>query len=136
MTAKVEMPHRLERLRALTDKLDHLTDEAYLLLDAIPDLVCVWKGRRIYFANRAFHDILGLSREQVQDNRWVDFIHPDDVEHTLRVATAGEKIESLENRWIAADGRPVAVRWVSSAPSPGGYSLAIGTPVEGQHGAG
>lgn len=129
-------PHRLERLRSLTEKLDELSGEAYTILDAIPDLVCIWQGRRILFANKAFEATLGFTREEVQDRRWVEFLHPDDVEHTLAIARAGETIGALENRWVASDGRVVPIRWVATAPSPKGYSLAIGSPMEAERGAG
>lgn len=129
-----EVSHRLERLRDLTDQLDSFSEIAAVQLDALPSLVCIWKRNRIYFANKAFTEILGYEKDEILEQRWRDFIHPDDLNATVNIVGRGDPIVAFRNRWVAKDGTPVPIEWASTAPSPQGFSLAIGTPLEGQSG--
>jgi len=67
-------------------------------------------GESIYL-NKLWMDFTGLSFEQLKEWGWVQFIHPDDVEESLRIwrqaVATGEPLQ-LTNRFRRADG---VYRW-------------------------
>ena len=78
------------------------------------DMMCV-AGFDGYFkqVNPAYGKILGWSREDLLGKPWLEFIHPQDVQKTVRAGTvlaAGEVVRSLENRFQCKDG---SYRWLS-----------------------
>ncbi|MBN2040379.1 MAG: PAS domain S-box protein, partial [Spirochaetes bacterium] len=68
--------------------------------------------------NRAFCDLLGYSPEQLQDRKWQDITHPDDIEFTQKIldpVLSGE-IDSARftKRYIRANG---SIIWTDVATS-------------------
>lgn len=85
------------------------------------DLLCV-AGTDGYFkqVNPAFEQVLGYSREELLRQSFLEFVHPDDKEDTLReVARLAEGLPVVDfrNRYRARDG---SWRWLAwrSAPLP------------------
>ena len=63
--------------------------------------------------NEAWSSLLGYSQEELLSRPFVDFVHPDDVEATQRVAAQlvlGEEVVSFLNRYRSLDG---SYRWLS-----------------------
>jgi PAS domain S-box-containing protein len=76
------------------------------------DMLC-FLGFDGYFRrlNPAWERTLGYTREELMSRRFVDFVHPDDRERTLRqnaaVRAGGQALE-FENRYMCKDG---SYRW-------------------------
>jgi diguanylate cyclase (GGDEF)-like protein/PAS domain S-box-containing protein len=67
--------------------------------------------------NGAWEETLGWSREELTARPFLDFVHPDDRERTARSAArlrAGERTESLTNRYMTKDGGWRWIEWSSS----------------------
>jgi PAS domain S-box-containing protein len=68
--------------------------------------------------NPAWEKILGFTREELLSKPFIEFVHPDDRERTLkqnRKVRAGEKALSFENRYLCKDGSYKWLLW-NAAP--------------------
>lgn len=84
-----------------------------------PDLLCV-AGFDGYFkqVNSAWSKVLGYSERELVKRPYIDFVHPDDVEATLREAaklTQGIPLVVFENRYRCKDG---SYRWLQWTAAP------------------
>ncbi len=71
--------------------------------------------------NPAFTDILGYSEEELCSRPCTDFIHPDDIEPTMRqieLQAKGNSVLSFENRYRTKSGN---YRWFSWKSIPDGF---------------
>lgn len=85
------------------------------------DLLCV-AGTDGYFkqVNPAFEKVLGYSRDELLSQSFMEFVHPDDCERTVREVerlAQGLPVVDFRNRYRAKDG---SWRWLAwrSAPVP------------------
>jgi PAS domain S-box-containing protein len=68
--------------------------------------------------NPAFEQILGFTHSELMAQPFINFVHPDDREHTLtgtRSLTVGDPVMDFENRYLCKDG---SYRWVSWSAMP------------------
>jgi diguanylate cyclase (GGDEF)-like protein/PAS domain S-box-containing protein len=92
------------------------------------DLVCI-AGTDGYFKqlNPAFEVVFGYTREELLGKPFIEFVHPDDREATLKQVeglSAGRPSIDFENRYACKDG---SYRWLSwhASPEPGGAIYAV-----------
>ena len=70
------------------------------------------------FANDAYSEFFGLSREEARERDWLDFVHPDDREEILadiKVGPTDGKMVEVEARYRRHDGE---WRWLRSVSQP------------------
>jgi PAS domain S-box-containing protein len=83
-----------------------------LIIDTIPALVwCALPDGKLESVNQRIVDYLGVPISDLVEHGWADFLHPDDVEPTLRAwfhAVASGTRHEVEYRMRCADG---AYRW-------------------------
>ena len=97
------------------------------------DLLCIAKSDG-YFKriNPAFTATLGWSMEELLSRPFLDFVHPEDREATLREVerqtVAGEPVLRFENRYRHKDGSWRVLSW-RSVPQPGGLMYATARDV-------
>jgi len=98
--------------------------------DLASDLFCI-AGLDGYYklVNASFTRVLGYSREELLARPFVDFVHPDDVEHAvevLSVLATGEDVIGFESRIICGDGSVRRFEWnMRPMPQLGGvYGIA------------
>lgn len=82
------------------------------------DLLCI-ADINCYFikTNKAWEDILGYSTLELQGRKFLDFIHPDDIESTLEAIAnleEGKKVVEFVNRYISVDGKYHYIEWRSN----------------------
>lgn len=73
------------------------------------------EGRFLY-VNRIWKDILGYPRSELTSRPYLEFVHPDDRESTLREAAAiaaGRSTVTFENRYRCKDGSYRWLLWTS-----------------------
>ena len=92
------------------------------------DLFCIW-GQDGYFnqLNPAWEKVLGWTDIELRSQPWIEFIHPDDLEVTLRAATrcSKEELVEYENRYRHKDGSYCWLSWrVSQAEDGLVYGVA------------
>lgn len=85
------------------------------------DLLC-FLGFNGYFArlNPAWERTLGFTREELTSRPFIEFVHPDDRERTLRQNRAvrgGGQALAFENRYLCKDGSYRWFRWSAAADS-------------------
>jgi len=96
------------------------------------DLVCI-AGTDGYFKqlNPKFETVLGFTRAELLERPFLDFVHPDEREATVRTISklsAGEPAIDFENRYRCKDA---SYRWLSwlASPEPDGTIYAIARDV-------
>ncbi len=100
------------------------------------DMLCISNADG-YFkrVSPAFTRTLGWSEEEMLTRPFLDFVHPDDREATLREVerqvSSGETVLHFENRYRHKDGSWRALSW-KSVPQPGGFMYAIARDVTDQ----
>lgn len=85
------------------------------------DMLC-FLGFNGYFTrlNPAWERTLGFTREELTSRPFIEFVHPDDRERTLRqnrVVRSGGQALAFENRYVCKDGSYRWLRWNAAADS-------------------
>ena len=100
------MPSAADTLRA--------DAERQRLFELSPDLLCVANfNGKLEQVNPAWTLCLGWSAEELTSRPILEFMVPEDVEHSLRVGEKikqGEVVRGFENRYVCKDG---SFRWLS-----------------------
>ena len=94
--------------------------------DVAIDMLCLL-GYDGYFKqlNPAWEKALGFTREELMEKPFIEFVHRDDRERTLRQnaeVRAGGKALSFENRYVCKDGDFRWLRW-NAAPDSESRSI-------------
>jgi len=92
------------------------------------DLLCIAdiKGRFLK-VNRQWEQILGYSVEELQTRKFLDFVHPDDLEATMdAISTLSQQktVLNFTNRYICKDGSFRHIEWRSHPHGPLIYAAA------------
>lgn len=62
----------------------------------------------------AWQEILGYSLEEIKSRPWMNFVHPDDMEETLKQGSKllqGERLIGFENRYQTKNGEWIWLNW-------------------------
>jgi PAS domain S-box-containing protein len=101
-------------LRQKTEELDQFFNIGL-------DLKCIANTDGYFLRlNPAWERILGYTREELMTKRFLDFVHPDDLDRTQEVVStlaAQQKVFSFENRYRCKDG---TYRWLEWSSAPAG----------------
>lgn len=92
-------------LEALGPKLVNLLLETVFVVDA---------SGKIVFINAACEQLLGYTADEMIGTAMLDYLHPDDIESTLEVASqvmSGQPQTQFENRYQRKDGGVVHILW-------------------------
>jgi len=105
--------------------------------DISQDLFCV-SHTDGYFkrVNPAFAEVLGWNEKEMLANPYISFVHPDDIEPTLREVeqqvVSGRKVVDFTNRYRHKDGSWRMLSW-KSVPLPGGFMYATARDITRQY---
>ncbi len=93
------------------------------------DMLCI-ASMDGYFqlVNRAFEDTLGYSTDELLAKPFLEFVHPDDIESTLREMenlAGGAPTLAFENRYRCADGNYKRLRWIAYPKSEDSLIYAV-----------
>jgi PAS domain S-box-containing protein len=94
------------------------------------DLLCTADSDgRFTSLNAAWERVLGWSRADLMARPFIEFVHPDDVEATLResarVADADYELARFENRYRTKDGDWRWLRWSAHADGTTWFAIAF-----------
>jgi PAS domain S-box-containing protein len=107
----------------LADRSKRLLVQRGKLLNLSPDPLCI-RGLNgdFHSANEAIVKILGWSELELCSRPFLEFVHPDDRDHT-KVAydemSRGRSAANVENRYLTKDGRWRWLNWTLAAPAAG-----------------
>ncbi len=98
---------------ALQEKSEEL--ERYFSLSL--DLLCIANAEGVFIRlNPEWEKVLGYSKNELEGHRFLDFVHPEDIDSTLRSIASLEKQEEVlnfENRYRRRDGTYCWIEWRS-----------------------
>ncbi|MBK1986579.1 PAS domain S-box protein [Sphaerospermopsis aphanizomenoides BCCUSP55] len=103
--------------KKLADELLTKTTELERFFNTTLDLLCI-ADTDGYFrkVSALWPDVLGYSLDELQDRKFLDFVHPDDLESTLeaiKTLSNGEDILNFTNRYRRKDGSYIYLEWRS-----------------------
>jgi PAS domain S-box-containing protein len=103
------------------------------LFDSSPDAFCIagFDGN-VKMANPAFARMLGYTQQELLTRRFVDILHPDDVESVRALVVeleAGNDIVEFECRHVCADGSVRWFEWNSRTAPEEGVVYGVGRDV-------
>ncbi len=102
------------------------------------DMICIADIATMTFlmVNPAFSQVLGYSSEELTKRPYLDFIHPEDVGPTRRVAEdylrKGEKVIRFRNRYRCKSGGYRWLSWVSHPQTQRGICVAVARDITDQ----
>ncbi len=117
----LELRRRAAEAERFSTELRDATMVQHRFFELSLDMLCI-AGYDGYFKrlNPAWSKALGFSDEELTSRPYMDFVHPDDRETTIREAArlaTGHETFSFENRYRTRDGSYVNLLW-SASPDP------------------
>lgn len=104
-----------DALRELTSRLEKSLVMNRLVMDNSLDVICVIDGNgRFSQVSAASLAVWGYPAHELVGRAYIDLVHPDDRGTSLRTGAqirAGHPTKDFRNRYIARDGRVVAMQW-------------------------
>jgi PAS domain S-box-containing protein len=92
------------------------------------DLLCIADtGGHFVRLNPEWEKVLGYSTSDLEGKLFLDFVHPDDLDQTLKALSklaAQEQIPSFENRYRCKDGSYRWIEWRSDSQGDRIYAVA------------
>ena len=119
VTAQLELRRRLMELAQAVSDRTHAQEELDLMFTLSIDMLCT-AGFDGYYKrlNPAWEKTLGYSKAELFSKPYVEFVHPDDREITLKEAEKlahGLDVIFFENRYLCRDG---SYRWLAWTATP------------------
>ncbi len=112
-TSKMEVFHDITVLKKTEHELRESEDKFKYIFDYSTTGKSITQPSGEFHPNKAFIEMLGYSEDEIQDKKWQDITHPDDIELTQREINyliSGEKdTVRFNKRYIKKDG---SVLWV------------------------
>ncbi|MCF6247733.1 MAG: PAS domain S-box protein [Desulfobacula sp.] len=107
-------------------------DELSRIFTMSMDMICISDLNTLTFikVNPAFTKTLGFSNKELTSQSFLQFIHPQDRDKTLRIfkdqLKTGNNVVNFENRYICKDGTSRWLRWASNPIPEKGVTYAVG----------
>ncbi len=116
---RLQLQQSSDLLRASLETIVQTERESERFFDLSIDLLATGNFAGYFVRlNPAFERVLGFTSAELMARPFMDFVHPDDVEHTTavdRCLSAGEMKVGFENRYRCKDG---SYRWLSWNATP------------------
>jgi len=109
------------RRRSAEESLRQKSEEMTQFFNVTLDLLCIANTDGYFLRlNPVWERTLGYSREELMTKQFLDFVHPDDLEPTLKTLStlaSEQQVIHFENRYRAKDG---TYRWLEWSSTPAG----------------
>ncbi|MBN2764942.1 MAG: PAS domain S-box protein [Paludibacteraceae bacterium] len=120
----VEIDERTKAEVALREK----TDELEKFFGVALDLLCIADTEGNFLkVNKSWSDILGYPISELENKRFLDFVHPDDLDETLKAMKSlqsQQPIMNFTNRYRTNDGNYKWIEWRSTPVGDRIYAAA------------
>jgi two-component system cell cycle sensor histidine kinase/response regulator CckA len=101
--------------------------------DLAIDMLCIASFEGYFLrVNPMFEKVLGWSKTELLSKRFLEFVHPDDIQDTMNATIAlskGQDILNFLNRYLCKDGNYKWIEWRSYSFVEKGYIYAIARDV-------
>jgi PAS domain S-box-containing protein len=129
------LPGALVMLQDITLR-KNAEEERDRFFELVIDLLCVIAGDGYFIRiNSAFTQVLGWSKEELLSRPSMDFVHPDDLDDSLRALgrlNEGVTVHAFENRFRCKNGQWRRLSW-NALPQPDGKIFASAHDVTEQY---
>lgn len=123
---KVKAANMTERteIKQLQQTVQEQGRELEVYFNSSLDLLCIanTKGEFVRL-NPEWENVLGYPLEELEGRRFLDFIHPGDLDSTIKaisILESQEELRSFENRYRCKDG---SYRWIEWRSKPSGEKV-------------
>ncbi len=114
--------HDVTERKQTRQALDQQIEERRRIFDTSNDLILVTDTSGNFIqVSPSVNDILGYQPSDMIGHSAVEFIHPEDLEHTrreMRAARRGQSKRSFETRYVSKEGKTVALNWTGTWSEP------------------
>ncbi|WP_188449235.1 EAL domain-containing protein [Arenimonas maotaiensis] len=121
--------------RRLDGEVAKRQEQVNYFFDTNLELLCIGNlDGTLRRVNQGFKHLLGYTPDELEGRRFMEFVHPDDVDETerqLQNLAAGSDVVDVENRWRCRDGSYREIAWRSK--SNGDLVFATGRDVTDSH---
>ena len=120
--------NNLEKLELITNELTLLEDSFKHLFMLFPHPMCAaTRDFKFQIVNPAWTKALGYSKQELEGKCYLEFIHPDDIEATKKVASGlnDKDVMGFQNRYRHKEGHWVTLEWTACTYSVGGKTYAM-----------
>jgi PAS domain S-box-containing protein len=104
----------LAKVRELGDRVTNNIERMYALTELFDDLFC-WASNdgKFLWLNHKWEELLGWSLDELENSEWLNFVHGDDKEKTIKAAESMREDELINfmNRYRKKDGTYVTLQW-------------------------
>lgn len=108
---------QMRRRQSAEESLRRKTEELNRFFNVTLDLLCIANtGGYFLHLNPAWEKALGYSREELMNNRFFEFVHPDDLGKTQQAVTrlaSQTELVHFENRYRCKDGSYRILEWTA-----------------------
>ncbi len=119
----------LEKLRELTEKMSQIEEDMEFFFENIPVLFVIGDRKgSLMKINSEWTKYLGWSKEELTSQSWLNFVHPDDIEKTIKASSIleTENLNGFENRYRTKSGEYKTLKWfISSWINGKNYGVAL-----------
>ncbi|MEX2371325.1 MAG: PAS domain S-box protein [Bacteroidales bacterium] len=126
--ANAELMQEIDERQQVESALHEKTNELENFFSVAIDLLSIASSDGHFIkVNKAWENILGYSPEELENNHYMNFLHPEDKRHTLKVLARlnnQEVVLDLVNRYKAKDGSYRFIEWHSVPVGDKIYSAA------------
>lgn len=109
------------RRKSAEESLRQKTEELAQFFNVSLDLLCIANTDGCFLLlNPVWEKVLGYSHEELMARRFLDFVHPDDLEPTRQALSAlasQQEVSHFQNRYRSKDG---SYRWLEWSSVPAG----------------
>lgn len=103
--------------KKIEDSLAEKTKELENFFTVALDLLCIADSKGNFLkVNKAWSDILGYNQEDIENRQFLDFVHPDDIDDTLKAMgnlALQSNVFGFTNRYLCSDGTYRFIEWHS-----------------------
>lgn len=115
---------RIQKRKEAEYEFKQKSEELERFFSLALDLLCIADTDGYFHKlNKSWENTLGYKLEDISNARFLDFVHPDDIEKTMEAMSrlsSGAQVLSFENRYRAKDG---TYKWIEWKSIPYGNSL-------------
>jgi PAS domain S-box-containing protein len=124
-----ELQQRIKELESLEVQREQSENDLDKFFNLSIDMLCI-ADMQGYFkvVNDAFEKTLLYSKEELYGQPFIHFVHPDDVDGTMRaleLLSLGKPITYAENRYRCKDGSYKWLAWTSMPVAEKGITYAV-----------